>query len=126
MRDEALSRVTRLTSWIKKYRKDLLSEDGGVSPGKLALATQKKISYWSDVLRSDGKAFGEKAARDVEDKLSMPPNYLDGTGWPFENVDFSRWERLSERQKGAVEDAINDKLAEIESRGSGAANRVAA
>jgi len=126
MREEASTRVRRLAAWIKRHRKDLLMEDGEVSPGKLALATQKQVSYWSDVLRGGAKPFGEKAARDAEDKLNMPSNYLDGTGWPFENMDFARWDRLSERQKGAIEEAINDKLAEIEGRGNRSGNEKAA
>lgn len=36
------------------------------------------------------------------------------TKWPFELISRERWERLTERQKGAVEDAALAKLNEIE------------
>lgn len=42
--------------------------------------------------------------------------------WPFERVDAERWLRLSEREKGAVEDAMLDALDRIETRRANSAN----
>ena len=53
MPPEAAARVQRLVRWIKSRRKDLLAADGEVSPSLLAVATEKKPSYWSDVLRHE-------------------------------------------------------------------------
>lgn len=124
MNDDDSLRVARLLAWIKRHKSEsLCTSDGRVSPSALAVATGKKPSYWSDVLRAgSGKSFGEKSARDTESKLEMPPMYLDGTGWPFESVDQDRWERLSERQKGRVEDAMLKAIEMIESENRDRAN----
>ena len=53
MPPEAAARVQRLVRWIKSRRKDLLAADGEVSPSLLAVAAEKKPSYWSDVLRHE-------------------------------------------------------------------------
>ena len=39
---------------------------------------------------------------------------FSGPGWPFEEVDLARWDRLTERQKGQVEKVMNDELDRIE------------
>ncbi len=119
MDDTAHSRVRRLVGWIKRNRRDLLSSQGEPSPGSLALATDKTVSYWSDVLRLTQKSFGDRAARSVEDALGIPHLYLEGAGWPFEEVAQDRFELLTPRQKGRVEKAMIDEIAKIESeRGS--------
>lgn len=116
MPPEAAARVQRLVRWIKSRRKDLLATDGEVSPSMLATATEKKPSYWSDVLRHErsSKSFGDKTARQTEDALRMPALYLEGIGWPFDGVAQDRFERLTERQKGRVEQAMLDAIAAIE------------
>lgn len=117
MPPEATARVQRLVRWIKSRRKDLLATDGEVSPSLLATATQKRPSYWSDVLRHErsSKSFGDKTARQTEEALEMPSLYLEGIGWPFDGVAQDRFERLTERQKGRVEQAMLDAIGAIES-----------
>ena len=102
--------------WIKSRRKDLLATDGEVSPSLLAGETGKKPSYWSDVLRHErsSKSFGDKTARQAEEALQMPTLYLEGIGWPFDGVAQDRFDRLTERQKGRVEQAMLDAIAAIE------------
>lgn len=116
MPPEAAARVQRLVRWIKSRRKDLLATDGEVSPSLLATATSKKPSYWSDVLRHErsSKSFGDKTARQAEEALQMPALYLEGIGWPFDGVAQDRFDRLTERQKGRVEQAMLDAIAAIE------------
>jgi transcriptional regulator with XRE-family HTH domain len=45
--------------------------------------------------------------------------------WPFE-LDFHRWERLTERQKGRVEKALIDEISRIEAEGGRFGNEAAA
>lgn len=116
MTPEASIRVQRLVRWVKANKRDLLDAGGGVSPTKLAAATNRRPSYWSDVLRGDesGKSFGDKAAREVEGLLGMPHLHLDGEGWPFDEVSRARFERLTEKQQGRVEQAMIDAITKIE------------
>lgn len=117
MDDAASARVGRLITWIKAHHKEALDQDGQPSATWLAARTGKKVSYWSDVLRigTSGKSFGASSARATEDALKMSPLYLEGSGWPFESVDQDRFDKLSERQKGRVEQALSDIIAAIES-----------
>lgn len=125
MNEAANFRVERLERWIRKHRKDLLAEDGeAVSSVKLSAVTSKQPSYWSDVLRGR-KSFGDKAAREVETALSMPQLHLEGATWPFDEVDQDRFERLSQRQKGRVEQALIEILEKIESGESKTVERAA-
>lgn len=116
MPPEAASRVLRLLRWIETNRKDLLTQAGDVSPSLLAAATGKKASYWSDVLRhkESNKSFGDKAARQTESELSMPPMHLEGVGWPFEDVAQDRFDRLTQRQQGRVEKVLLQEIERIE------------
>ncbi len=119
MDDTAQARVRRLVGWIKRNRRDLLSNQGDPAPSALATATGRAHSYWSDVLRLAHTSFGDRAARTVEDALGIPHLYLEGAGWPFEEVAQERFELLTPRQKGRVEKAMLDEIARIESeRGS--------
>lgn len=47
--------------------------------------------------------------RDGEGPMELPAAY-----WPFETVDLARFEALSERQKGRVEQALADALSAVE------------
>ena len=117
MDESAIKRVDRLVQWIKAHRKDLCTESGEVSSSELARVEglSSNPSYWSEVLRKvSARAFAASSARKTETALGMPHLLLEGSGWPFEEVDFERWERLSERQKGLVERAVNDELDRIE------------
>lgn len=114
MNDVTASRVQRLEKWIRRNKKSLLAEDGeSVSSTKLASATDKSPSYWSDVLRRR-KSFGDKVARDTETALGMPPLFLEGVAWPFDDVDQERFERLTARQKGRIEQVLIEALEQIE------------
>lgn len=115
LEEAAAARVTRLKAWIKKHRNKLLGPDGDVAPSKVASETEKKTSYWSDVLRGE-KPFAASAARMAEAKLGIPHLHLEGAGWPFQDVDIERWEKLSERQKAVVEHLFNETLDKIEAK----------
>lgn len=117
MDESACNRVDRLERWIKLHRKDLCSTSGKLSPTLLAKVEglNSNPAYWSDVLRkAKTRSFAASSARETEAALDMPYLYLEGAGWPFEDVDFERWDRLTERQKGHVEKAINAELDRIE------------
>jgi hypothetical protein len=43
----------------------------------LVKAAGKTYSYWNDLLKSDKKSFGEKAARSLESALGLPRGWLD-------------------------------------------------
>lgn len=114
MKDDAKARIDLLTSWIKKNRKDLCKE-GAPDASLLANETGKKASYWYDLLRKqEGRSFAASAARSVEDAIGIPYLYLEGAGWPFEEVEQARYEALSDVQKGRIQQAINDALDKIE------------
>lgn len=83
-------------------------------PTKLANALGQSVSYWSDVLRYKKASFAAAKAREVEALLTMRPFFLDGAGWPFESVDEAAFDRLTERQKGRVEQALIAAMREIE------------
>lgn len=114
MDEKAKARLQRLVRWLKTHRREAIKEDGKVSPSWMANHTTGNVGYWSDVLR-EKKSFAAEKARDTEDSFEMPPLYLEGAGWPFETIDQERFDRLSERQKGRVEQAVADALALIES-----------
>ena len=42
-----------------------------------------KKSYWSDLMRGPGKSFGEKTARNIEEKLGLPRLWLDADHTPL-------------------------------------------
>ena len=65
MSEDAAIRRQRLRS-LKLSAKDLQAKAG------------KSPSYWRDLLGLESKSFGEKAARYIEDKLELPPRWLDG------------------------------------------------
>lgn len=76
MDPETLARIEKLRQWCRQHA-DLRDEEGIPSPTKLAVKTEKKVSYWSDVLRNT-KSFGAKVARATERSLGMPDFYLEG------------------------------------------------
>lgn len=47
-----------------------------LSPAELSAKVGGRNSYWNDML-SGNKSFGEKAARKIEEKLSLPRGSLD-------------------------------------------------
>lgn len=115
MDDEGRARVQRLISWVQRHKKPLCDDKNFPSAAKLASQTGKKASYWSDVLREKKPSFAAASARATEAKLGMPRLHLEGVGWPFEDVDQTRFDSLSARQKGRVEQALIDILDVIES-----------
>jgi hypothetical protein len=52
----------------------------GKSATELALATGKSYQYWRDVMETP-KSFGEKSARNVEEKLGLSRGSLDTAGY---------------------------------------------
>lgn len=119
MDESAIKRVDRLEQWVKAHRRDLCGPSGKVSPSAMAKVEglSSNASYWSDVFRrAKDRKFAASSARDTEHALGMPHLLLEGSGWPFEEVDFERWDRLTERQKGLIEKAVNDELDRIEAQ----------
>lgn len=117
MDESAIKRVDRLEAWIKAHRADLCNSQGKISPSAMARVDtlNANASYWSDIFRrAETKSFAASVARDVEAALEIPHLHLEGSGWPFDGVDFERWERLTERQKGRVEKSVLDELDRIE------------
>ena len=113
-----------LKDWIKAAR-----QHAGMTQAQLAEAigrTKANISSWE----AGRHRPSIQQARDLARLTSYP--FLDmearqiGAAWPFETVDMERWTKLSERQKGVLEEAINSKLAELEARESGLGNSMAA
>lgn len=117
LREQAKRRVELLVGYLKRFRKHLLDDKGEPSPAALAKQTGKAVTYWSDVLRIPNgaeRSFAAAAARMAEAKLDMPSLYLEGGGWPFEDVDQARYERLNEKRKGRVQQAVIATLDQIE------------
>jgi hypothetical protein len=48
-----------------------------LDPAALVQRAGKTYSYWRDLLTSDSKSFGEKAARSIEEQLELPKGWLD-------------------------------------------------
>lgn len=52
-------------------------ESRKLGPAELARDLGKRSSYWSDLLRDENKSFGEKIAREIEEKLGLDHLTLD-------------------------------------------------
>jgi hypothetical protein len=103
--------------------KDYCKRQGwGGSPGErwqvgaIASKCGKPVTKISNLLTGSG-SFGASIARELEIAFSLPKFHFDGGGWPFEEVDFSRWEALTERQKGRVESVMRKEIEAIEADG---------
>jgi hypothetical protein len=118
MSDHLNPRVNRLIAWIRRFKRDLCDANGKIAPTFIANATGKHTAYWSDVLRGT-KSFGSAAAREVEEALGIPHLHLEGALWPFEEIDQDRFERLTDRQKGRVEQKLIETIAAIEAEHGG-------
>ena len=120
MKEEDKQRIERLIAWIRAHRKDLLGDDGAISPSAFSKAVaagdgKGGPAYWSERLRCvAGKSFAAQAARDVEIALQIPAYQLEGLGWQFEEIDFRRFDKLSPSQKGRVQEVMLQKIAAIE------------
>lgn len=70
---------------IRKQNLKLL----GKKPGELSALLGKSYSYWRDLMENPEKSFGEKVARDIEDRYPLPRLWLDtvhGEGEPIPRV----------------------------------------
>ena len=123
-----------------------------VASGLSNLALGRKAGVAANTIGNYRNAAGEftstgkpRSARLAEveriaDALGVPPLYLltvgnhagvaarttKENGWPFQDVRFERWARLTERQKGVVEDAMNAALDRIEAAADKPANKARA
>lgn len=70
---------------IDKLQKIVDSKFG--SWNKLAQAIEKEASYLNGV-KNGKRPFTEKLARDIEEKLGLPPNYLDKADTDLEDTTF--------------------------------------
>lgn len=103
-----------MIAWIKRNKPELCT-DGRPDARRLAEQYGKEASYWYGVLgKEKHRTFGDKAARQIEALLGMPPLHLEGAGWPFEEVEEERYQRLTPLQKGRVQKAMLDEIAIIE------------
>lgn len=113
------SRLQHLVAWLRAHRRDAINEHGEPRLDWLVDRTGKSMAYWSDVMRipRSGKSFCARAARSVEQALGMPDLCLEGAGsdWPFDAVERERFERLTPRQKGRVEEALRQAIERVES-----------
>lgn len=60
---------------LQKFRQ-AIKDKGWEGPTELTAKLGKSASFWSDLLRGQ-KSFGEKLARDIEEKMNLPRNSLD-------------------------------------------------
>jgi len=58
---------------IRKQNLTLL----GKKPGELSALLGKSYSYWRDLMVDPKKSFGEKTARDIEERYPLPRGWLD-------------------------------------------------
>ena len=49
----------------------------GKKPGELSTLLGKSYSYWRDLMVDPKKSFGEKTARDIEERYPLPRGWLD-------------------------------------------------
>lgn len=62
------------------------------------------------------KTMGSSLARDLEAAAKKPRGWMDtdpAKGWPFENLTRGSFDRLTERQKGAVEMAVLEAIQKL-------------
>jgi transcriptional regulator with XRE-family HTH domain len=111
---------------LKKAREDAgltqqqLADKLGVSQSTINTAEKKGNSFRKTELAA--KILGVSSfwlstgqgTRTLTDDSTVPKSTTDTASWPFESVDFARWQALTERQKGAVEMLINDALDKIQ------------
>lgn len=62
---------------IRRSNLRLLRDRKGLGPTQLHEQLGSRYSYWRDLLSDDAKPFGEKAARRIEEGLSLPRGWLD-------------------------------------------------
>lgn len=70
------------------------------------------------MLNESGRAITEKTIAEIE-ALDGMKGWFGSRGWPFEQVSQTVFETLTEREKGAVEDAMLEKIDAILSRKRG-------
>lgn len=82
-----------------------------------------RYTYWRDLMEDPNKSFGEKKARQIEEKLGLPRGCMDipegaagdhQKDWPFTLVDRLRYDALSPEAKGAVQLRLLDAIKEQE------------
>lgn len=78
---------------------------------RLEEATQVDRGFFDRPIPGNAYAFAPTVAPTAREDVKP----YSTQAWPFEDVDVARWERLTERQKGRVEAAMNAELARIES-----------
>lgn len=77
MADDAAIRRTNLNRYMRAAQ---------VTPTDMAARYYGRVSYWRDLARDTNKAFGEKAARRIEEAAQLPRLWLDTPDAPLENV----------------------------------------
>jgi hypothetical protein len=67
-------------------------------------------------LLDPGEAFGELTARRLARKLGLREDYFTASEdeWPFQTIPRERFEGLTERQKGMIEQAMKNALRDVE------------
>lgn len=88
----------------------------GKTATELATLGIGKYSYWAAMLAEGStKAFGEKAARQLEERLKLARGSLDSMDslalpWPFKLVDQSRYQALGPEARGAAQSRMMDEI----------------
>lgn len=122
MTPDGQARVDLLVAWIKKHKKQVLNDDGEISPTKLAKECGLRRNHWSDILDKRKPSFAARSARAIEERLGIRRLYLEGPhavesdhieGWPFGPDLEEMYGKLSEKEKGEAEGAFRDRVVDI-------------
>lgn len=102
---------------------ELREEFGSLAELNEALGFTRTDSTLSQIINRSAnsktktpKTMGSPLARDLEAAAKKPRGWMDtdpAMGWPFENLTRSRFDRLTERQKGAVEMAVLEAIQKL-------------
>ena len=102
---------------------ELREEFGSLAELNEALGFTRTDSTLSQIINRSAnsktatpKTMGSQLARDLEAAAQKPRGWMDtdpAMGWPFENLTRGRFDRLTERQKGAVEMAALEAIQKL-------------
>jgi len=115
-----------MDSRYKKENLTQMAKDSGVGNGTMTRIKNQETSVGIDTLEKLAVIAKVKPWQLIQPNMGagLESVKTDSTSgdWPFEDVDIERWNRLSERQKGVIEKAMNDALDQLE-MGQHQANR---
>lgn len=101
-----------LIEWRKRRLEAFAKKAGGNKSAGQKLG-YKDGAFVGQMIKGE-RPITEKTIAKIHSLSGFENWFLEVSGWPFEEVDFARWHRLTERQKGRVEKAVNNELDLIE------------